>query len=160
MSKVEGGEVVTIEGMGEYKQRVFANAFVSKGGVQCGFCIPGMVVQAKVLIDKNPDPSREEVAKALTHNLCRCTGYKKIEDSILNAAEAIRENKEVPLPESDGKIGGRYPKYQADKLVLGQRPYVADMKVEGMLYGALKLSDHPRAKVLSIDTGEAEKLPG
>jgi aldehyde oxidoreductase len=160
MSKVEGGEVVTIEGMGDYKQRVFANAFVSMGGVQCGFCIPGMVMQAKVLLDKNPDPSREEVAKALTQNLCRCTGYKKIEESILTAAEAIRENKEVPLHESDGKIGGRHPKYQADKLVLGQRPYVADMKIEGMLFGALKLSDHPRAKILSIDTSKAEQLPG
>ena len=160
MSKVEDGEVVTIEGMGEYKQRVFANAFVSKGGVQCGFCIPGMVMQAKVLIDKNSDPSRQEISKALTQNLCRCTGYKKIEDSILTAAEAIRKNKEVPLPESNGKIGGRHPKYQADKLVLGQRPYVADMKIKGVLYGALKLSDHPRAKILSIDTREAEQIPG
>jgi aldehyde oxidoreductase len=160
MSKVEGGEVVSIEGMGEYKQRVFANAFVAKGGVQCGFCIPGMVMQAKVLIDKNPDPSRQEVAKALTQNLCRCTGYKKIEEAILTAAEAIREDKEVPLPEYTGKIGDRYPKYQADKLVLGQRPYVADMKIDGVLYGALKLSDHPRAKILSIDTSEAEHLPG
>jgi aldehyde oxidoreductase len=160
MSKVEGREVVTIEGMGEYKQRVFANAFVSKGGVQCGFCIPGMVMQAKILLDKHPDPSREEVSKALTQNLCRCTGYKKIEESILTAAEAIRENKEVPLAESNGQIGGRHPKYQADRLVLGQRPYVADMRIEGVLFGALKLSDHPRAKVLSIDTSEAEQLPG
>jgi len=145
MSKVEGGQVVTIEGLGEYKQRVFANAFVSKGGVQCGFCIPGMVMQAKILLDKRPDPSREEVAKTLTQNLCRCTGYKKIEESILTAAEAIREGKEILYTESKGEVGGRHPKYQADKLVLGQRPYVADMKVEGVLFGALKLSDHPRA---------------
>ncbi len=160
MKKVENGSVVTIEGIGEYKQRVFANAFVAKSGVQCGFCIPGFVMQSKVLLDKNPNPTREEVEKAVTPNLCRCTGYKKIIDSILYAAEAIRDLKEIPKPETDGKIGKRHPKYDADKLVLGQSPFVADMKLPGMVYGALKFSDHPRAKVLAIDTGEAEKLNG
>ena len=160
MKKVENGNVITIEGMGEYKQRVFANAFVAKSGVQCGFCIPGFVMQSKVLLDKNPEPTREEVEKAITPNLCRCTGYKKIVDSILYAAEAMREAKEIPKPETDGKIGKRHPKYDADKLVLGQSPFVADMKLEGMVYGALKFSDYPRAKVLSIDTAEAEKLNG
>jgi len=58
MNKVEGGEVTTIEGLGEYRQDVFANAFVSEGGVQCGFCIPGIVMQANVLINKNPNPSQ------------------------------------------------------------------------------------------------------
>ncbi len=160
MKKVENGNVITIEGMGDYKQRVFANAFVAKSGVQCGFCIPGFVMQSKVLLDKNPNPTREEVERAVTPNLCRCTGYKKIIDSILYAAEAIRDLKEIPKPETDGKIGKRHPKYNADKLVLGQSPFVADMKLDGMLFGALKLSDHPRAKVLAIDTSEAEKLNG
>ena len=160
MKKVENGNVLTTEGLGEYKQRVIANAFVEKCGVQCGFCIPGIVMQAKVLIDKNPSPTRDEIARALTPNLCRCTGYKKIIDAIEYAADAIREHKEIPKPTSDGKIGSKHPKYDADKLVLGQAPYVADMKLEGMIYGALKFSDHPRAKVLSINTGKAEKLKG
>lgn len=160
MKKVAGGEVVTIEGMSPYQQDVFAKAFVAKGGVQCGFCIPGIVMQAKVLLDKNPSPSREEVAKALTHNLCRCTGYKKIIDSILFAAEAFREKREITLPKTSGKVGERLPKYKAYDLVLGRQPFVCDMKFEGMLYGALKFCDHPRAKVLAIDTSEAEKLDG
>jgi selenium-dependent xanthine dehydrogenase len=160
MKKVDGGIVLTTEGLDEYKKRVIANAFVEKCGVQCGFCIPGIVMQAKVLIDNNVSPNREDIAKALTPNLCRCTGYKKIIDAIEYAAEAIREKKEIPKPKSDGKIGKKHPKYDADKLVLGQSPYVADMKLPGMLYGALKLSDHPRAKVLSINTKDAENHPG
>ena len=82
MKKVAGGRVTTIEGLGEYRQNVYANAFVSKGGVQCGFCIPGMVMQAHCLINHNNEPSREEIEKALTHHLCRCTGYKKIIESM------------------------------------------------------------------------------
>ncbi len=160
MERVAGGAVLTIEGMGVEKQQIFANAFVEKGGVQCGFCIPGIVMQGKVLLDHNPNPTREEVSKALTPHLCRCTGYKKIEDAILYAAEALREGKTIPAPTSGGKVGERHPKYEAAQLVLGQRPYVADMKRPGMVFGALKFSDHPRAKVLAIDTAEAEKLPG
>jgi len=160
MSKVENGVVVTTEGLSEYVQRVIANAFVEKCGVQCGFCIPGIVMQATVLIKNNPQPSREEIAKALTPNLCRCTGYKKIIDAIEYAAEAIRENREIPKPKSEGKIGKTQPKYDADKLVLGQSNYVADMKFPGMLHGVLKFSDHPRAKVISININKAKDYPG
>ena len=117
MKKVEGGEVTTIEGIGEYRQTVFANAFVEKSGVQCGFCIPGIVMQAKVLIDKNPSPTRNEVEQAIHPNLCRCTGYKKIVDSILYAADAIKDLKEIPVLQTDGKVGKRHPKYNAANLV-------------------------------------------
>ena len=160
MKKVEGGEVITIEGIGEYRQRVFANAFVEKSGVQCGFCIPGIVMQAKVLIDKNPTPTRNEVEHAIHPNLCRCTGYKKIVDSILYAADAIKDLKEIPTPKTDGKVGNRHPKYNASNLVLGKSPFIDDMKLDGMVYAALKFSDHPRAKVLSINIKNAEKLSG
>jgi xanthine dehydrogenase molybdenum-binding subunit len=160
MKKVAGGSVLTIEGLDEYHQTVFANAFVEKGGVQCGFCIPGMVMQAKVLIDKNDSPSRDDIAKALTPHLCRCTGYKKIIDAIAYAAEAIRAEEEIPQPTSNGKVGERHPRYDAFRTVLGQRPYVADMKLPGLHYGVLKLSDHPRARVLGIDTQTAAQLPG
>jgi xanthine dehydrogenase molybdenum-binding subunit len=160
MKRVAGGRVTTIEGLGEYRQNVYANAFVSKGGVQCGFCIPGMVIQANCLINKNNQPTRDEIAKALTHNLCRCTGYKKIIDAIETAAEAIRKEEEVPPPVPDGRVGGRHPKYHAAELVLGRHDYVADITLPGMVYGALRFSDHPRARVLSIDAGAAEALPG
>ena len=160
MKKVEGKSVITPEGIDEFKQRVFTNAFVEKSGVQCGFCTPGIVMQAKVLLDKNPNPSREEIARALQPNICRCTGYKKIIDSIEYAAEAIREIKEIPFPHTDGKVGTRQPKYNAENLVLGKSPFVADVKLEGMTYGALKFSDYPRAKVIKIDTFAAEKISG
>ncbi len=160
MSKVADGNVITTEGLSEYKQRLIANAFVEKCGVQCGFCIPGIVMQANVLIEKNPEPSRDEITKALTPNLCRCTGYKKIIDAIEYAAEAIRQKQEIPKPASDGKIGKTHPKYDAEKLVLGLSPYVADMKFPNMLHGALKFSAHPRAKVISIKIDKAQDHPG
>ncbi len=160
MSKVEGKSIVTTEGLGEYRQEVFANAFVKEGGVQCGFCIPGIVMQANNLINHNPDPSRDDIEKALTPHLCRCTGYKKIVDAIETAAEAIRTEEEVHIPDNDGKVGTRVPKYHAQDLVLGQHRYVDDIRIEGMRVGALKFSDHPRAVVKSIDLSEAEKLDG
>ncbi len=151
MKKVENGNILTIEGIGNYKQETFANAFVEKGGTQCGFCTPGIVMQSKVLLDNNPNPSTNEIRKALTPNLCRCTGYTKIIDSIQYVAGAFRENKEIPKPKQIGKVGKRQPKYDADKLTLGKAIFVDDMKFDGMLYAALKYSDYPRAIVKDID---------
>jgi xanthine dehydrogenase molybdenum-binding subunit len=160
MKKVADGVITTIEGLGDYRQEVFANAFAEKGGVQCGFCIPGIVMQSNALINKNANPTRADVEQALTPNLCRCTGYKKIVDSVIYAAEAIRHEQEIPEPGGNGQVGSRQPKYQAQKLVLGRHQYVDDIKIEGMVYGALKFSDHPRARVVGIDTRAAEEMAG
>jgi selenium-dependent xanthine dehydrogenase len=96
----------------------------------------------------------------LTPHLCRCTGYKKIEDAILYAAEAIRQDKPIPKPGSSARLGERHPKYEARALTLGERPFVADLHIDGQLFGALRFSDHPRAKVLHIDLTEAKKVRG
>ena len=160
MDKIAGKAVTTTEGLGEYRQNVFANAFVKEGGVQCGFCIPGIVMQANNLINHNPEPSRDDIEKCLTPHLCRCTGYKKIVDAIQTAAEAIRQEEEVEMPEVGGGIGTRLPKYQAQDLVLGQHRYVDDIRIDGMKIGALKFSDHPRAVIKSMDFSAAEALPG
>ncbi len=160
MEKVVDGTVTTIEGLDEATQEIFADSFLEEGGVQCGFCIPGIVMQGKVLLDKNANPSAEEVQKALTPHLCRCTGYKKIEQAILRAGELLRNG---PLPangKSTGKIGERLHKYDSRSVVLGQRPFVCDMKFDGIMFGALKFSDHPRAKILVIDAAAAEALAG
>jgi len=160
MKKVAGGIVTTTEGLDEFRQQAFARAFVAKGGIQCGFCIPGIVMQANALINRTPDPNRSEIEKALTPNLCRCTGYKKIVDAIEYAAEAIRNEEEIPEPSSPGRVGDRHPKYDSFATVLGHRPYVDDLHVDGLLHGALCWSDHPRAKVLRIDTSQAEQVAG
>ena len=160
MDKVAGKSVTTTEGLGEYRQNVFANAFVKEGGVQCGFCIPGIVMQADTLIKRNPEPSRADIEKCLTPHLCRCTGYKKIVDAIETAAEAIRNEEEVEMPEVGGGIGTRLPKYHAQDLVLGQHRYVDDIRLDGMKVGALKFSDHPRALIKSMDLSAAEAHAG
>jgi aldehyde oxidoreductase len=157
---VEGKAVTTVEGLPKVEQDAFADAFVVKGGVQCGFCTPGIVMKAAAMLHKNPSPSRQEITDGLTTNLCRCTGYKKVIDSIECAAEALREGKTVEYPKGTGRVGTRHPKYTGREAVLGQRVFVADMKEEGMLYAALRFSDHPRAKVLSIDISEALQVPG
>ncbi|PIQ08922.1 MAG: selenium-dependent xanthine dehydrogenase [Ignavibacteriales bacterium CG18_big_fil_WC_8_21_14_2_50_31_20] len=160
MRKIENLKVITTDGLGDYKQKVFANAFVEKGGTQCGFCTPGIVMRANALIQRNAKPTREQIVTSLTPHLCRCTGYKKVIDSIEYAAEAIRDQKVIPTPKQIAKVGARQPKYNADKLTLGTAPYVDDLYFEGMLFGALKFSKYPRAKVLSIDFSEANKLIG
>ncbi|MCP4297492.1 MAG: selenium-dependent xanthine dehydrogenase [Proteobacteria bacterium] len=160
MRKVEGKSVITTDGLDPLRRDVFTEAFIKNGGVQCGYCTPGIVMAGSALLRKNPEPNRDEIKKALNPNLCRCTGYKKIVDSILSAADALQHNTKIPRKECDGKLGSSLRKYQSEKLVLGERPFVNDMRIEGMVFGALKFSDHPRAKVLSLDLSEAKKHPG
>ncbi|MDP1831829.1 MAG: selenium-dependent xanthine dehydrogenase [Geothrix sp.] len=160
MKEVAGKSLTTTEGLSRAEQDAFADGFVVKGGVQCGFCTPGIVMKAAAILRKNPDPSRQEITDGIQGNLCRCTGYKKIVDSIACAAEALREGRPVAYPKDTGKVGTRHPKYTGREAVLGQRVFVADMKEPGMLFGALRFSDHPRAKVLGLDLTEALGVPG
>lgn len=90
--KAQDAVIETIEGLarGE-KLHPLQEEFINKGAVQCGFCTPGMIMSAKALLDKNPDPTPEEVKKALKGNICRCTGYVKIEEAVLAAATRLRE---------------------------------------------------------------------
>lgn len=159
MKRVAEKTVVTIEGFPENVRRTLGRAFVSKGAVQCGFCTPGILTRAKILLETNPEPSREDVVKALRVNVCRCTGYVKVIDGILLAAKALRENLEVEWESRTG-IGYSYPKVEAYEKALGTAPYVADMKIDNMCYGALKFSEHPRAVVRSIDVSGAERIDG
>jgi len=160
--KTEGKAVVTNEGLSEQDRTIIARCFSVAGGVQCGFCIPGFVARAATIIAKNPEPSREQIKKALGIHLCRCTGYVKILDAIELAAKVKRGD--VPLPEpltSDGgAVGRRLPRYLGERYALGDEPFVEDMTVEGMLHGAVRLSDHPRAVVKRIDTTKAAALAG
>lgn len=160
ISQVQGKSILTIEGFTEREKNVYGYAFAHAGAVQCGFCIPGMIVCAKALIDKNPDPTREEVKQAIRTNICRCTGYAKIEDGILLAAKMIRENLEVPKQEQTGRVGERTYRVDSIPKALGKVKYANDYKFDGMLYGKNVFSKYPRAKILSIDTSKALKMPG
>ena len=87
-AECDGAEVVTVEGLADDKRLdPLQEAIVQEGGVQCGFCTPGILISARGLLDRNPDPSEEEISEALVGNLCRCTGYVRIVDSIRKAAK-------------------------------------------------------------------------
>lgn len=158
--KLAGKSVLTVEGLSDFEKEVYVHAFAEAGAVQCGFCIPGMVLAAKALLDCNPNPTRAEARAAIRYNICRCTGYVKIVDGILLAARAFREGK-VPAPAADDyQVGSRVHRIDVAEKVLGYGKYPDDLYVEGMCYGSAVRSAYPRARVLSIDTVEAEALPG
>ena len=157
--KLEGKHIVTVEGLSAFEKEAFTYAFGEAGAVQCGFCIPGMVISAKGLIDQNPDPTREEEAFAIRNNICRCTGYVKIIDGILLAAKILREGK-IPEKKEDFQVGSRVHRIDVAEKVQGYGKYPDDIYVDGMCYGGAVRSQYPRARVLYIRTKEAEELPG
>jgi len=158
-TRIEGKHVVTQEGLSDEKRRTWADCFVAAGASQCGYCSPGIVLKAEALLDKNPDPSRDEIARALLGNLCRCTGYVKIVDAIRFAA-AARRGEPPPVPDTSGRIGARSARYAGPELALGDNTYVGDMTAEGLLHGALRFAEHPRARVVRIETAAARAHPG
>ncbi len=160
ISNLDGKSVITAEGLSEREKQVYSYAFSEAGAVQCGFCIPGMVMCAKALIDKNPSPTPEDVKYAIRNNLCRCTGYKKIEEAILLAAKIIRENREITNPVSTGLLGESMNRVDASAKALGEAKYADDFYMDGMVYGSALRSEYPRAEILSIDKSEAESMDG
>ena len=156
---LDGKTVLTLEGVADEERELLADSFLAAAGLQCGFCIPGIALRAKHLVDRNPEPSRSDIAKALDVHLCRCTGYVKIVDAVELFARA-RRGAGSPDVCADGRIGERLARYEGARLALGDRPYVADMSVPDMLHGAVLLSPHTRARVDRIDTSAAENLPG
>ena len=158
--KIEGKEIQTVEGLSDRDKKVFAYAFSEAGAVQCGFCIPGMVISAKALLIKTLNPTLDEVKKALMGNICRCTGYVKIEKAVLMAAEILRENREVPTVFCKGIVGEEMGRIDAEDKILAEGEYVDDMKIDGMIYGFALRSKYPRALVKNIDYSHAEKLEG
>ena len=155
-----GKDVLTLEGLPADARALWADAFVAAGAVQCGYCTPGIVMKAEALLRRTPDPSPGEVATALAGNLCRCTGYVKVIEAIRQVTAVRRGVESAPAVPADGGVGERAPRYEGRELVLGERPFVRDLAVPGMLHGAVRLSDHPRALVRRIDPTRAAALPG
>jgi xanthine dehydrogenase molybdenum-binding subunit len=157
MDKVTGREVTTLEGFEPAERDRLARAFAATGALQCGFCTPGIVVRTKSLLDqKGAALDRATIQSRLGAHLCRCTGYTKI----LEAVELLASGAPIPDPALPGGIGKPGVKYEAAKLALGDRGYIDDFEMYGMLHGALRLTDHARAEVLTIDLEPALRVPG
>ncbi len=156
IDKVAGKSVTTLEGIDQNERERFANAFSACGGLQCGFCIPGIVMRAKSQIDKKGDSlDRAAMAPHLGAHLCRCTGYVKV----LDAIEAVAKGKSFE-PALGRAVGDSGAKYEAAELALGDRGYIDDIRVPGMLHAALHFTDHARADVVAIDTAAAAAADG
>ena len=159
LGKLAGKSVITVEGLTDREKAVYTHCFAEAGAVQCGFCIPGMVISAKALLDENPSPNRAEVKEAIKGNICRCTGYVKIEEAILEAGRFFRENLPIPEPEAEAAFSGRFKRLDAEEKVLGTGQFSDDMVLPGMIYAKALRSKFPRAVVDKIDTSAAEKHP-
>ncbi len=156
MEKVAGSEVVSLEGMDQAEVDRMADAFAACGALQCGFCTPGIVVRTKALIDKNgTNLTREQASRHLGAHLCRCTGYIKV----LDAVEALAQDN-VPVVVQPKGVGTRGVKYEGRELSVGVRDFIDDMNPEGCLHGALRLTDHARADIRSIDATAANAVDG
>ncbi len=127
-----GKSILTVEGLSVREKEAFVYAFGSKGAVQCGFCIPGMVMSGKALLDANPDPTEDEVKNALKGNICRCTGYKKIIEGILSAAAILRGEETIDDLEegNDYGVGKRAFRVDVRRKTLGYGKYPDDIGPE------------------------------
>ena len=185
--QMDGHDIVTLEGLPETTRKAISDAFVLEGGVQCGFCIPGIAVRASALIQSGKSDDREAIAKALDGHICRCTGYGRIIDAIQTAGEAVKNGGRLPSSEprrhdyfgeqfgltrnpamvkgpngrSNGDGVGRVvPRLGGHSQTLGEKPFIDDLRVPGMLHGAMVMTEHPRARVLAINTADALAMPG
>lgn len=161
--KAVGKHILTVEGLTEAEQETFVYAFGAVGAVQCGFCIPGMVLSGKALLDQNPDPSEDEIKKAIRGNVCRCTGYKKIIEGISLAGAILRGERTVdPALERGERFGVGERAFRSDvrDKVLGRGEYCDDVALPGMVHASAVRSEYPRARVLDIDASAALALPG
>ena len=157
--KMNGKSIVTVEGLSDFEKEAYTYGFGEAGAVQCGFCIPGMVMAAKGLLDHNPDPTTDEIKAALKTNICRCTGYVKIIEGVRLTAKLLREG-HIPEEKGTWTLGSRVHRIDVAEKVQGTGIYPDDVYMEGMLYASAVRSAHPRAIIKAIRTEKAKALPG
>lgn len=164
VAKLDGANVITVEGLGTPgNPHLIQEAFALSGAIQCGFCIPGMVMATKALLDENPNPTTEDIKKALRRNLCRCTGYVKIIEAVKLAARFIRGEitpDDVRPKAEKKKVGVPLPRPSALPKACGTARFSADFIIPGALELAVVRSPHAHALIKKIDTSAAEKMPG
>ncbi len=156
--QLAGRSVITTRGIPPEERDIYVRAYADTGGFQCGFCTPGLVLRTKALLDRDPRLDRDTIAKALGPHVCRCTGWHGVFRAI-QAAAALRRGESRPSPTAAG-LGDSAQRYQAWELVLGERPFIADRALPGMLHGALVFVPQPHCRLLSIDASDALALPG
>jgi len=170
-SVAEFSEITTIEGVGTPQHlHPLQQAWITYGGVQCGFCSPGFIVSAYQLLKENASPTREDVRAWFQkhRNICRCTGYKPLVDSVMAAAEVMRGEKTMADITYDAGAetdiyGSKRPRPSALGKVTGLTDYGDDVKLKmpaGTLHCVPVISELPHAKIRNIDISEAEKMPG
>lgn len=177
---LNGADVTTLEGLPEVERQALSQAFVREGAIQCGYCIPGIVARASALLHGGRTEDPDAVRKALSAHLCRCTGYSRIVDAIQTAGRLLAGGvaddtltprrpyffgeqyglRRVSECTSPTGVGSSAPRYRGLEHAMGDKPYVADMRVDGMLHGAVVLSEHPRATLLGVDADPALRMPG
>jgi selenium-dependent xanthine dehydrogenase len=153
-SQLEGATVETLAGLAEHKRAALGRAFTEVGGLQCGFCTPGIAMRAAHLLDKDADADADTIRGVLGSHLCRCTGYHRIVDAIRLAGQHWHDGPPAPT----GRLADE--RYEGAALALGDRAFTNDLQAEGLLHGALRLTEHPRARIRSIDVGPALAIPG
>ena len=166
VGKAQGTTIETVEALARSGElSVLQKAFHKTGASQCGYCIPGMVMAATAAIRTNPFAGREEIKERLGGNICRCTGYQKIIDAVELARDV--QNGRLPAvalaeeePEDGRFIGANVRRLDAPSKVSGALKYAGDMVMPGMLHMAVLRSPHAHARIVAIDTSEAEALPG
>jgi putative selenate reductase molybdopterin-binding subunit len=189
-----GHEIKTIESLGEHPDQgwresgglhTLQQAFIANGAIQCGYCTPAQIMAAKHLLDQNPNPTEAEIRQALSGVLCRCTGYIKPVQAVIQAAACLRNDysgsdREVPVNISSKinsgqslpmvipaasvppfqRVGKPDIKVDAIKLAQGKPAFTADVDTRGMLIGKVLHSPHAHARIKNIDASKARELPG
>jgi 4-hydroxybenzoyl-CoA reductase alpha subunit len=162
--RCQGKKIVTIEGLSN-KNKIsrIQKKFVEKGAIQCGFCTPGMVLTSHALLNANPNPDKDEIKEALSGNLCRCTGYKKIINAVSSCAsevEHIVEGNSVEAKSRYKTVGKANPYIEATKKVQGLAEYADDIFTKNALHCRFLRSTHAHALIESIDIEEALSVEG
>jgi xanthine dehydrogenase molybdenum-binding subunit len=170
--RADGKTIVTIEGLAqrvheEMKLHPLQEAFVEHGAVQCGFCIPGQIMTAYALLERNPDPESAEIRFALKDTLCRCAGYPSIENAILAAAQAWRTGEPVQKPShipdsihNHKTVGHSHLRPEAVEKVIGTALYTDDLIFDGMLYAKARRAMIPHGFLRKLDISKAKELKG